>query len=82
MRRLTTDPTAAGARKAPRAPPKGAVIRGVFVPDRRFTPWAGLYFAVFFCLPLLSLCLAIDLSLYSLFRSAFDSCYALLCLLD
>ena len=71
---------------APKKPiaarPKGTVVRGILVPDRRFTPWAGIYFTVYFCLPLLLLCLAIDFLLYFVFRNAFDSCYALLCLLD
>lgn len=43
---------------------------------------AGVYLAVAFCLPFLSLCLAIDLLLYFVFRHVLDSCYALLCLLD
>ena len=63
-------------------PSEGTTVRGVFIPERRFTPWAAIYFAVFVCLPFLSLCLAIDLVLYFVFRHAFDSCYALLCLLD
>ena len=60
----------------------GTVVRGVCVPEQRFTPWAGRYFAIFLCPPFLSLCLAIDLAHCFVFRSACDSCYALLYLLD
>ncbi len=57
-------------------------IHGVQIPPRRFTRWAALYFAVFFCLPFLGLCLVLDVLLYLLFTQVFDSCYALLCLFD
>lgn len=57
-------------------------IHGIEIPPRRFTPWAALYFAVFFCLPFLGLCLALDVLLYLVFTQVFDSCYALLCLFD
>lgn len=82
MGRRSRSRAGSAPRTPPGRPPEGTVIRGILVPERRFTPWAGLYFAVFFCLPLLSLCLALDLLLYFVFRNAFDSCYALLCLLD
>ena len=61
---------------------KAARIRGVTIPPRRFTPWAALYFILFFCLPLLALCLALDVVLYLVFTRVFDSCYAVLCLFD
>lgn len=61
---------------------KVARVRGVAIPPRRFTPWAALYFVVFFCLPLLALCLALDVVLYLVFTRVFDSCYAVLCLFD
>ena len=66
---------AAGSTKAVR-------IRGVAIPPRRFTLWAALYFILFFCLPLLALCLAFDVVLYLVFTRVFDSCYAVLCLFD
>lgn len=61
---------------------KAVQIRGVAIPPRRFTLWAALYFIMFFCLPLLALCLALDVALYLVFTRVFDSCYAVLCLFD
>ena len=57
-------------------------IYGIEIPPRRFTPWAVLYFLMFFCLPVLGLSLALDIVLYLVFTRVFDTCYALLCLLD
>ena len=59
---------------------KPPAIHGVTVPRRRFTPWAGLYFLCFFCLPLLAVCFLLDFLLYLYFTRARDSCYGLLCL--
>lgn len=61
---------------------KAVTIRGVRLPPRRFTRWAGLYFGLFVCLPFLALCFLIDLLLYTLVTGWLDRCYALLCLLD
>lgn len=57
-------------------------IRGVDVPPRRFTGWALVYFIVFLCLPLLGVALALDVLLYVLWGTVFESCYAVLCLLE
>ena len=57
-------------------------IRGVDLPPRRFTGWALVYFVVFLCLPLLGVALALDVALYLLWGTAFESCYAVLCLLE
>lgn len=43
---------------------KSVRIRGVEIPKRRFTRWAALYFAVFFCLPLFAAAFALDYLLY------------------
>ena len=61
---------------------KAVTIRGVPLKPRRFTRWAALYFALFFCLPFLSLCLLIDVLLYSIVTGWLGHCYALLCLFD
>lgn len=61
---------------------RSGAVRGVELPARRFTGWALLYFLLFVCLPILTICLAIDLALYLVFRDLFDSCYAVLCLLE
>ena len=45
---------------------KSVKIRGVEVPRRRFTRWAALYFAVFFCLPLFAVAFVLDYLLYML----------------
>ena len=57
-------------------------VRGVVAPRRRFTAWAALYFAMFFCLPLFAILAALDAILYFVFRDLFNSCYALFCLLE
>ncbi len=57
-------------------------IHGIVIPPRRFTRWAALYFLLFFCLPVLGLSLALDVALYLVFTQVFETCYALLCLLD
>ena len=57
-------------------------IHGVEIPPRRFTRWAAAYFLLFFCLPVLGFSLALDAVLYLVFTRVFDTCYALLCLLD
>ncbi len=38
-----------------------------------------LYFALFFCMPLLTLAFLLDLALYLVFDRFFDACYGLLC---
>ena len=58
---------------------QGQTLRRRQIPRRRFTGWAALYFALFFCLPLLSLAFLLDLGLYLLFDRVFGSCYGLLC---
>ncbi len=57
-------------------------IHGIEIPPRRFTRWAALYFALFFCLPLLVFCLALDILLYLVFTRLFETCYAVLCLFE
>ena len=52
------------------------------MPPRRFTRWAAIFFLAFFCLPVLVFCLAVDALLYLLFTEVFDTCYALLCLME
>ena len=64
----------------PRLFQKPVTIQGVTIPPRRFTPWAALYFLLFFCLPLLGFCFALDLLLYLLFTEALHSCYGVFCL--
>lgn len=54
-------------------------LRGRRIPRRRFTGWAALYFALFFCLPVLTLAFLLDLALYLVFDRLFDACYGLLC---
>ena len=61
---------------------KPAPIHGIDIPSRRFTRWAALYFLLFFCLPVLGLGLALDVLLYLVFTRLFDTCYAILCLLE
>ncbi len=80
MFRSSTDPVKVeGVRHRTRYP---EAIRGIVVPPRRFTRWAAAYFVVFFCLPFLGLCLALDVLLYLVFTRFFDSCYAVLCLFE
>lgn len=57
-------------------------VRGVRLEPRRFTRWAAVAFGLYFCLPLLTLCVLIDLALYSLVTGWLGRCYALLCLFD
>ncbi len=59
---------------------KGAPVRGVRAPRRRFTGWAALYFLAFVCVPVLGLAAILDVALYFVFTEWFESCYALLCL--
>lgn len=59
-----------------------APIHGIVVPPRRFTRWAAIYFLAFFCLPVLAFCLAVDVLLHLLFTEVFDTCYAVLCLME
>ena len=58
---------------------KSTRIMGIDVPRRRFTLWAAIYFAVFFCLPLLAVCAALDALLYFVLKAAFGICYGILC---
>ncbi len=58
---------------------KSARIMGTEVPRRRFTGWAALYFAVFFCVPLLALGAALDAAIYFILKAAFGICYGVLC---
>lgn len=57
-------------------------IYGIALQRRRFTPWAALYFVVFFCVPFLGLCLALDWLLYLAYTRLFDTCYGVLCWLS
>ncbi len=57
-------------------------IYGFELRRRRFTAWAALYFALFFCLPFLGFCLALDLLLYLIYSRLFDTCYGVLCWLS
>jgi len=59
---------------------KVPAVSGVSVPRRRFTVWAVLYFLVLFCLPVLTIALALDVIFYVIFQEFFDSCYAAICL--
>ena len=54
-------------------------IYGYELQRRRFTPWAALYFILFFCLPFLGICLALDLFFYLIYERLFDTCYGVLC---
>ena len=54
-------------------------IYGFELQRRRFTPWAALYFVLFFCLPFLGFCLALDVLLYLIYERLFDTCYGVLC---
>lgn len=56
------------------------VIAGQEVPKRRFTRWALLYFLSFVALPVLGLCLALDVAFFFLAKNAGWSCYGVLCL--
>ncbi len=58
----------------------GGAVLGHVIPRRRFTRWAVLYFLLYFCLPVLLLGLAIDITLYAVFTGLFGRCYALFCL--
>ncbi len=58
---------------------KSTRIMGLDIPRRRFTGWAALYFVVFFCVPLLALCAALDAILYAVLKAAFGICYGVLC---
>ena len=58
---------------------KPAPVFGIELPRRRFTRWAALYFILYFCLPLLVLCLGLDVLLYLVYRELFDTCYGVLC---
>jgi hypothetical protein len=57
-------------------------INGVIIPPRRFTVWAGVYFGLFLCLPLLGTAALLDYALYTVFRDVFDACYAVMCLFE
>jgi hypothetical protein len=57
-------------------------IYGIEIPPRRFTRWAAVYFLLLFCLPVLGLAAALDVLLYLVFTRVFDTCYAVLCLLE
>ena len=57
-------------------------IYGFKLQRRRFTRSAVLYFIVFFCLPFLGFCLALDLIFYLVYARLFDTCYGILCWLN
>ncbi len=61
---------------------KAQTVHGYVVPPRRFTGWAVIYFLLFFCLPLLGLCVLLDFLLYLVFTEIFGVCYAVFCLLQ
>ena len=54
-------------------------IMGIDIPRRRFTGRAVLYFVIFFCVPLLLLCAALDALLHIALEAAFGICYGLTC---
>jgi len=56
------------------------VIAGQQVPKRRFTLWALVYFVGLVALPVLGLCLALDVAFFFLAKQAGWSCYGVLCL--
>ena len=58
---------------------KSTRIMGLDIPRRRFTGWAALYFVIFFCVPLLALCAALDAALYFFLKSSLGICYGLPC---
>ena len=58
---------------------KSTRIMGLDIPRRRFTGWAALYFVVFFCVPLLALCAALDAILHVVLKAAFGICYGVPC---
>ncbi len=66
----------------PRLFAKPQTIQGHLVPPRRFTGWAVIYFLLFFCLPVLGLCILLDFLLYLVFTEVFGVCYAVFCLLQ
>lgn len=54
-------------------------VLGVVAPRRRFTIWAALYFAVFVCLPVLTIAFAADALLYVTADKSFGTCLSVLC---
>ncbi len=58
---------------------KPVAIKGVVAEGPRFTRWAAIYFFGYVAVPLLTLCLAVDIGLYFLFKHAFNRCYGVLC---
>ena len=52
----------------------GRAVLGHVIPRRRFTRWAGYYFLLYFCLPVLLLGLLIDVLLYAVFTGLFGRC--------
>lgn len=58
---------------------KSTRIMGLDIPRRRFTGWAAVYFAAFFCAPLLALCAALDAFLGVVLRAAYGICYGIVC---
>lgn len=58
---------------------KHQAVRGVIAPRRRFTVWAAIYFAVFVCLPVLTIAFAADALLYATVDKSFGTCLSVLC---
>ena len=56
------------------------VIAGQELPKRRFTPWALAYFLGLVALPVLGLCLVLDIVFYALAKQSGWGCYGVLCL--
>ena len=54
-------------------------VHGIAVARRRFTVWAALYFAVFVCLPVLVIAVALDTLLYVAVDKSFGTCLSALC---
>ncbi|NKB50199.1 MAG: hypothetical protein GKS02_12655 [Alphaproteobacteria bacterium] len=54
-------------------------VHGITVPRRRFTLWAALYFALFFCLPLLVIAFGLDTLLYATVDKPFGTCLSVFC---
>lgn len=57
-------------------------VMGVTAEGPRFTRWAGIYFVAYVAVPILAVCLALDIGLYLLFKHVFHSCYGVLCFFE
>jgi hypothetical protein len=53
--------------------------RRISIPRRRYTVWAGAYFALYVALPILALCLVLDFALALVLRHFGLGCLGLWC---